>query len=165
MRRNAKLMAIAAPAFALAGEPGASAQVVTCTNCGSEATQDPELSAAWSAALEASGAARRIAVADAVDDHEHDAACERPAGPAATDLKALFALVAQAQSLVRSPPLNLDSRFQAKVRHQIQQHVLRQRADASELLRQIPAAGSGGRQRERAHSTLKGAGLQATAMQ
>ncbi len=160
MRRNAKLMAIAALAFALAGEPGASAQVVTCTNCGSEVTQIlnylqlGQQLLKQAALLEQSLSQTRLMTTNTTP------LASVPQGAAATDLKALFALVAQAQSLSFAGA-NLDSRFQAKFgTYQSYLGSAQTPASFSAKYQQWSADANAS-----VLTTLKGAGLQATAMQ
>lgn len=113
MRLRLKQAAIAASIFSLFTPAGATGQVVYCTNCGSEVTQVlnyiqlGEQLVKQAASLEQAIAQTRIAIANATP------AGQLPQGGAAADLKALQALVGQAQSLSFMAG-DLDSRFAAK---------------------------------------------------
>ena len=113
MRINLKQAAIAAAVFSLLMPAGAAGQAVYCTNCGSEVTQVlnyiqlGEQLLKQAAQLEQSIAQTKIAMANATPLQQ------QLQGNAAADLKALQALVAQAQSLSFAAG-NLDNQFATK---------------------------------------------------
>ncbi len=113
MQRKAKQIVIAALACAFAGALSASAQVVTCTNCGSEVTQILNYLQLGQQLLKQAALLEQSLSQTQMMTANSRPLTSAPQGNASTDLKALFALVAQAQSLSFAAA-NLDSRFQAK---------------------------------------------------
>jgi type IV secretion system protein TrbJ len=159
MRGKAMWMAMAA-IYALAGTASASAQVVVCANCGSEVTQIlnylqlGEQLLKQAALLEQSLSQTQLMTTNTTP------LASAPQGAAATDLKALFALVAQAQSLSFASA-NLDNRFQGKFgTYQSYLGGAQTTASFAAKYQQWSADANAS-----VLTTLKGAGLQATSMQ
>ncbi len=160
MRRKAMRLAIAALIYALAGTASAPAQVVVCANCSSEVTQIlnylqlGEQLLKQAALLEQSLSQTQLMTTNTTP------LASVPHGDAANDLKALFALVAQAQSLSFASA-NLDSRFQGKFgTYQSYLGGAQTPASFAAKYQQWSADANAS-----VLTTLKGAGLQATSMQ
>jgi P-type conjugative transfer protein TrbJ len=166
MRRRSKQVAIAALAMAMAmamafaSAPGAIAQVVTCTNCGSEVTQILNYLQLGQQLLKQAALLEQSLSQTQLMTTNTTPLANIPQGAAATDIKALFALVAQAQSLSFAAA-NLDSRFQAKF-GTYQSYLGSQQTTSSFAAKYQQWSADANAS---VLTTLKGAGLQATSMQ
>ena len=160
MRRKAKRMAIAALALRLPGRQSASAQVVTCTNCGSEVTQILNYLQLGQQLLKQAALLEQSLSQTQLMTTNTTPLASIPQSAAANDLKALFALVAQAQSLSFAAA-NLDSRFQAKFgTYQSYLGSAQTTSSFAAKYQQWSADTNAS-----VLTTLKGAGVQATSMQ